>query len=801
MFKKNISILLITLLITASLTTVVEASLYDHFNQELPSVEERMVDAERCGISNYTGTFEQNIELETCLRGDVLGTLSQPGISKSDLLTINTDMKPGTDNVFDLGGEGARWRNVRVGNDLVVDGDLTVQGTTTIINSTTLVVEDKNIVLGNVTTPTDITADGGGITLKADNDITMQWVNATNAWTFNQSIDLLGNNLLSTGNITAGRVLVDSLDLNDNTISSTAGDIDITTFTGGVFKYTSNAFQSGQDASNYLEIGHGGSNSFVNSVGAGNMDFRFAGVNKASFTPAGHLHLKTDTDQKHNLKIITANNANDSGIAWENSGGNFSQTIFRTDVGSNRSDLVFAIGSDANIDLLTNSFKIHGSAANEGRLEVLDAFQISSGSPGLNKVLTSDATGIATWVLPAGGGWTDGGTDIFLTNVNDKVGIGEAGPDTKLHVVDGGTAGVVTAFAGTVATLESPGAGYLSILTPDANERGILFGEASDNNAGGIIYNAATTLDGLEFRVNGDSVKMVIANNGRVGIATGATAPTTALEVVGDNPGNVGGFPSGGLQIRGPGTSANSNAVITLHNSFNGNTQLAYLGSVSSSNQNIALINRQNAELHFHTNDLNRMTIQAGGNVGIGQTIPTEKLEVNGNIKATTIIDNTIFAQLNSSVDQLPTSTQPVVITYNTQDAINGLTHSTTTNAGEITIDTAGMYFVSPQPQVGKDSGGTKIDFDMFLQVNRGSGFVDEANSNIKLSIKDADITDVIVSAFTIQLNVGDKIRMMQRTSSAVVGMGLKNTDPVVGDPTVPRTPSIIFTMYRIGGI
>ena len=89
----------------------------------------------------------------------------------------------------------------------------------------------------------------------------------------------------------------------------------------------------------------------------------------------------------------------------------------------------------------------------------------------------------------------------------------------------------------------------------------------------------------------------------------------------------------------------------------------------------------------------------------------------------------------------------------------------------------------------------------MFLQVDRGSGFVDEDNSNITLTIKDSDITDVIASAITLQLQVGDKIRMMQVVSNAAVGMGLKNTDPVVGPPTVPRTPSIIFLMIRVGGI
>lgn len=49
--------------------------------------------------------------------------------------------------------------------DLTISGGLTVNGTTTTINATTLTVGDKNIEIGKVTTPTDVTASGGGITL------------------------------------------------------------------------------------------------------------------------------------------------------------------------------------------------------------------------------------------------------------------------------------------------------------------------------------------------------------------------------------------------------------------------------------------------------------------------------------------------------------------------------------------------------------------------------------------------------------------------------------------------------------
>jgi hypothetical protein len=75
-------------------------------------------------------------------------------------------------------------------NNVIVTGDLTVNGTTTTINSTTLTVDDKNIVLGDVTSPTDAGADGGGITLKGTTDKTWNWIDATDAWTSSEHINL-----------------------------------------------------------------------------------------------------------------------------------------------------------------------------------------------------------------------------------------------------------------------------------------------------------------------------------------------------------------------------------------------------------------------------------------------------------------------------------------------------------------------------------------------------------------------------------------------------------------------------------
>ena len=82
------------------------------------------------------------------------------------------------------------------GTSLVLSGDLTVNGTTTTINSTEITVDDKNLTLGSVATPTDAGADGGGITLKGATDKTFSWVDATDSWTSSEHLDLASGKVL-----------------------------------------------------------------------------------------------------------------------------------------------------------------------------------------------------------------------------------------------------------------------------------------------------------------------------------------------------------------------------------------------------------------------------------------------------------------------------------------------------------------------------------------------------------------------------------------------------------------------------
>ncbi len=143
-------------------------------------------------LTNKTLTspkINENVELlATSTELNILdgATLSTTELNYVDGVTsaIQTQI----DNKASL--SGATFTGAVSGTSLTLSGDLTVNGTTTTLNSTTISVDDKNIELGSVATPSDATADGGGITLKGATDKTFNWVDATDAWTSSEHINL-----------------------------------------------------------------------------------------------------------------------------------------------------------------------------------------------------------------------------------------------------------------------------------------------------------------------------------------------------------------------------------------------------------------------------------------------------------------------------------------------------------------------------------------------------------------------------------------------------------------------------------
>jgi hypothetical protein len=110
--------------------------------------------------------------------------------------------------------------NVTIGNTLTITGDLVVNGNTTTLNTSTLIVEDKNIVLANVETPTDASADGAGITILGTTDKTFNWVDATDAWTSSENLNLLAGKVFQIGGTSV---------LSNTTLGSTVTNSSLTT--------------------------------------------------------------------------------------------------------------------------------------------------------------------------------------------------------------------------------------------------------------------------------------------------------------------------------------------------------------------------------------------------------------------------------------------------------------------------------------------------------------------------------------------------------------------------------------------
>ena len=122
------------------------------------------------------------------------------------------DLLNTTATTINLGGAatvlsiGANSGTATFNNSVVITGDLTVNGTTTTIDTQTLQVEDKNIVIAYGNT-TDAGADGGGLTLLGATNKTFEWIDATDAWTSSEHMNLLSGKSYKINNVSISAAL------------------------------------------------------------------------------------------------------------------------------------------------------------------------------------------------------------------------------------------------------------------------------------------------------------------------------------------------------------------------------------------------------------------------------------------------------------------------------------------------------------------------------------------------------------------------------------------------------------------
>jgi hypothetical protein len=146
------------------------------------------------GGAGTVGTF--TVDAQGRLTAAANSTISITASQISDKATNLVTGLTGTANEITVSNSGVGAvtlslpANVTISNNLVVTGDLTVQGNTTTLNTATLIVEDKNVVLANVASPTNTTADGAGLSVLGTTTKTLNWINATSAWTSSEHFDI-----------------------------------------------------------------------------------------------------------------------------------------------------------------------------------------------------------------------------------------------------------------------------------------------------------------------------------------------------------------------------------------------------------------------------------------------------------------------------------------------------------------------------------------------------------------------------------------------------------------------------------
>ena len=207
-------------------------------------------------------------------------------------------MLDGSDDKIELytGGTsstGTLGLSIDSSQNVIIPGNLTVQGTTTTIDSTTLSVKDKNIEMGVVTSPSDTTADGGGITLKGATDKTFNWIDSTDSWTASEHIELAsgksfrinGNNVLN--QTTLGSTVVGSSLTSLGTLTAlTGGTGDLNWESGTLFVDSSTDRVGIGTTSPSQDLHVAGNGLFTGGLTVGDSA-------ADTFVTRGHTHLAT----------------------------------------------------------------------------------------------------------------------------------------------------------------------------------------------------------------------------------------------------------------------------------------------------------------------------------------------------------------------------------------------------------------------------------------------------------------------------------------------------------------------------
>ncbi len=147
------------------------------------------------------------------------------------------------------------------------------------------------------------------------------------------------------------------------------------------------------------------------------------------------------------------------------------------------------------------------------------------------------------------------------------------------------------------------------------------------------------------------------------------------------------------------------------------------------------------------------------------------------------------YAQMISTLDQSPDTTDPVPVFMDTNDEISGIEHSVE-HPADIRIAESGVYVIIAAPQVGRASGNGPSHVDFWLRKNNE----DMVNSNVRCTIENDNHTDVVVNQTMSAFKAGDVLNVMMAVEKPGEGLGIK----AIKSSDRPLIPSIIMSMHKI---
>jgi hypothetical protein len=148
------------------------------------------------------------------------------------------------------------------------------------------------------------------------------------------------------------------------------------------------------------------------------------------------------------------------------------------------------------------------------------------------------------------------------------------------------------------------------------------------------------------------------------------------------------------------------------------------------------------------------------------------------------------FAQIISTLDQRPDTTEPVPVFMDQNDEISGIGHLAE-HPADIRIESSGTYVMIAAPQVGRNSGdGGSSSIDFWFRKNGQ----DIPNSNVRASLGENGQKDVLVNQSMMPFQKGDVINVMMAVEKTGEGLGIE----AIKTAGRPLIPSIIFSMHKI---